>query len=235
MADMNASDAVDRAESVIFDLFHTLTSIEAVMKWGKATHEILGVSRKAWLEQLLKKSRERLIGRLKDPVTMMRTMAHAIDPAIPPEVIREATENRRRRFENALKQIPEASKAVLVRLDAEGKKLGLVSNADAMEIAAWDESPIAGIFDCTVFSCVVGYAKPDREIYEICLRELAVRPRDAVFVGDGGSDELKGAREVGMTTVMMTGVIRKMWPERIEPRLPFADFVIERLDELVAA
>jgi putative hydrolase of the HAD superfamily len=54
-------------------------------------------------------------------------------------------------------------------------------------------------------------------------------------VGDGGSDELKGARDLGMTTVMMTGVIKEMWPERIEPRLPFADFVIEKLDELVTA
>ena len=235
MEDMNASDAVGRAEAVIFDLFHTLTSIEAVTKWGRATHEILGVSKDAWLEQLFEKSRERLTGRLTDPVTMIRTMAHAIDPAIRPEAIHAAVENRRRRFENALKQIPRASEAVLLRLDAGGKKLGLVSNADTMEMAAWDESPIAGIFDCAVFSCVVGYAKPDREIYEICLRELGVKPEDAVFVGDGGSDELKGARDLGMTTVMMTGVIKEMWPERIEPRLPFADFVIEKLDELVTA
>jgi hypothetical protein len=33
----------------------------------------------------------------------------------------------------------------------------------------------------------------------------------------------------------MTGVIKELWPERIAPRLPNADFVIECLDELLAA
>jgi putative hydrolase of the HAD superfamily len=235
MAATRPSDAVDRAVAVLFDLFHTLTSIDMVKTWKRPTHEILGVTKEAWLEQVFGESRDRLIGKVRDPMTMMRAMARAIDESISLEVIEEATRNRARRFHSALTHMPDATRDALAALKAKGKKLGLVSNADAMEIAAWDESPVAGLFDCVAFSCDVGYAKPEPEIYEICLGKLGVRPDEAVFVGDGGSDELKGAKALGLTTVMMTGVIKEMWPERIEPRLPYADFVIEELNELVSA
>jgi putative hydrolase of the HAD superfamily len=235
MGGTKPAQAVDRAGAVLFDLFHTLTSIDAVVKWGRATHEILGITREAWLEQLFDKSRDRFTGKVKDPVTMIEIMAHAVDPSISAEAIRVAAETRMKRFENALTDISGNTRDVLARLRACGKRVGLVSNADAMEVASWDRSPIAGLFDCAVFSCEVGYAKPERQIYEICLGELGVQPADAVFVGDGGSDELKGARALGMTTVMMVGVIRELWPERIEPRLPDADFVIEKLEELLGA
>ncbi len=235
MGTAGPAQAVERAEAVLFDLFHTLTSIEAVKPLGRPTHEILGVSREAWLEQVFGDSRGRLTGKVRDPLTMMRIMAHSIDPAIPDNTIEEATLSRARRFHRALTQMPGATRDTLAGLKARGKKLGLVSNADAMEIAAWGESPVAGFFDCVVFSCDVGYAKPEREIYEVCLGKLGVGPDEAVFVGDGGSDELQGAKAIGLTTVMMVGVIREMWPERIEPRLSYADFVIDRLDELLAA
>jgi putative hydrolase of the HAD superfamily len=233
MADLSLRQVISGADAVLFDLFHTLTSIESVTKWGRPTHEILGVTREAWLEELFENSRDRLIGKVRDPIEMITVMAHALDPEIPHETIREATENRTRRFENALTGIPGTSRDALAKLKADGKKLGLVSNADAMEAAAWDRSPVAGLFDCALFSCDVGYAKPEPEIYEMCLDELEVASSGAVFVGDGGSNELKGARAVGLTTVMMTGVIKELWPERVEPRLPDADFVIEKLNELV--
>jgi putative hydrolase of the HAD superfamily len=233
MHNTGPAQAVDRAEAVLFDLFHTLTSIEAVTTWGEPTHEILGVTREAWLKILFEDSRDRLVGRVRDPLIMIRNMAHALDASIPEDAIREATRNRARRFENALTKMPEASRDALKRLRARGKKLGLVSNADAMEIAAWDRSPIAGLFDSVTFSCDAGYAKPEPEIYRICLGELGVGADRGVFVGDGGSNELRGAREIGLTTVMMTGVIKQMWPERIAPRLHDADFVIESLNELV--
>ena len=77
------------------------------------------------------------------------------------------------------------------------------------------------------------YAKPERQIYELSLHDLQVQPQDSVFIGDGGSGELEGAQAVGLTTVMMTGIIKDLWPDRIEPRKPYADFVIESLTELI--
>ena len=76
--------------------------------------------------------------------------------------------------------------------------------------------------------------KPEKEIYELSLRQLSVSPAESVFVGDGGSNELEGARKAGMTTIMIPGIIRELWPERIAERQRQADVVIVRLAELVA-
>lgn len=111
--------------------------------------------------------------------------------------------------------------------------MALLSNAEVMEVAAWDETEAARLFDATVISCRVGLVKPEPGIYELCLRKLGVTAVEAIFVGDGGSDELQGAREAGMTTVMVTGVIRELWPDRVTARLHQADYVIERLSELL--
>ena len=88
-------------------------------------------------------------------------------------------------------------------------------------------------FDSVVFSCNVGCVKPEPRIYEICMKELDVEPSQCLFVGDGGSRELEDARNLGITTVMITRVISEIWPDKIDERKKYADFVIERLNELV--
>ena len=217
------------AEALIFDLFHTLTRVDPA--WG--TYKLLGVSKETWNEHLLEKSPDRLTGKETDPLTIIQNLAQAIDPTIPHHVIQHATENRIQKFAQALIEIPTETVQFFEQLKSTGKKIGLLSNADVMECAAWYQSPIAQFFDSVLFSCRAGYAKPERQIYELSLHELQVQPQDSVFIGDGGSGELEGAQAVGMTTVMMTGIIKDLWPDRIEPRKPYADFVIESLSQLI--
>ena len=234
MADKCLVSTVAGKKAVIFDLFHTLTSLES--SWGGGTPmtcEMLGVSREAWDEQLHQNSRDRLVGREQDAFQIIAGMARAIDPTVPDERIRVATTNRIARFASALQHIPDETLSVLESLKAHGKRLGLISNADVMEVAAWSQSRISHLFDSTVFSCVAGCAKPEKEIYELSLGELGVSATESVFVGDGGSRELEGARAVGMTVIMIAGVIREQWPDRIAERQRHADFVIERLPELI--
>ncbi len=152
--------------AVVFDLFHTLTAIES--SWGKSlpfTCDMLGVSREVWYEQLQRHSRARLSGEQKDPIRIVSDMARAIDPAITDDTIEAAVANRIRRFEAALLSIPDETMTVLESLRSQGKRLGLISNADCMEVAAWNKSPIAKMFDATVLSCSVGAVKPESEIY----------------------------------------------------------------------
>ena len=231
----SVSGIVSGKQAVVFDLFHTLTAIES--SWGDGlpfTCDMLGVSREDWNAQLNRHSMARLTGEQDDPFTIVSEMARAIDPTITDETIAAAVANRVRRFAASIVDIPAETQEVLRTLKSQGKKLGLISNADVMEVAAWDKSPIAGLFDATVLSCHVGAAKPQREIYEVCLNRLGVTADEAVFVGDGGSSELRGAKAVGMTAVMIVGVIRELWPEKIEQRKPDADFVIEHLSELLS-
>jgi putative hydrolase of the HAD superfamily len=149
------------------------------------------------------------------------------------DAIEQAVKNRIARFESALVGIPSEVRATIERLKSKGKRIGLCSNADVMEMAGWPRSPIAHLFDSTVFSCEAGCMKPEPEIYQKSLSELGAQPSETLFIGDGGSNELQGAKSLGMTTVMITGIIRELWPDRIESRKPFADFVIEKIPELV--
>jgi putative hydrolase of the HAD superfamily len=235
MAITTLAQTVASKKAVIFDLFHTLTALEIVgADHLPPTHTMLGVSQEAWNAQLELHSRDRLVGSKTDAVAIIGEMAHAIQPSITDDVIQAATENRIARFAAAIVGVPEDTREVLRTLKSRGKRVGLISNADVMEVAAWNRCPIAAIFDSTVFSCRAGCAKPEPEIYERSLRELGVRSDEAVFVGDGGSRELEGARRLGIVTVMVTGIIRKLWPERIVERRAFADFVVEHLKELIA-
>ncbi len=228
------SGLVAAKEAVIFDLFHTLTGVVSTMSGGQWTSDVLGVSREAWTEQLLEKSRERLTGEETDPEKIIRKMAHAIDPTIQGEIIDAAVRGRIDMFARALINIPEETRQVLRKIKDQNKKMGLISNADAIEIAEWERSPIAPFFDAVVLSCEEGCVKPEKEIYEICMNRLGVTPEHCVFVGDGGSKELEGARNLGIATIMITGVIKKIWPDRIDERRQYADCVIEQLSELIS-
>ena len=219
---------------IIFDLFHTLTGLESEWSELPVTSEVLGIDRRAWDEILTRKSRWRLAGEQRDPFLILRRLAHEVDPAIGDDRIREAVEIRVQRFRHSLQRIPEANVEMLKRLRRAGLRLGLVSNADAMEVAAWRDCPLSGLFDSEVFSCEVGLVKPEPAIYRKCLDALDVPVGECMFVGDGGSNELVGAKEVGLTTVFVSGVIEKLWPERIPQRIEISDHHIVWAPEIVA-
>lgn len=232
MAGPDLARRVAGAQAVIFDLFFTLTALEGKGSTRPGTSGILQVPVDLWTQQLIDTAEDRFAGKYRDPLDITRRLAHAIDPTIPEDRIRKATEYRLDRFRGALVNVPRVSLATLRELVRRGKRLGLVSNADVVEMAGWPESPLLPHFTSVIFSCEVGCFKPQREIYELSLGQLGLAASDCIFVGDGGSKELMGARRVGLPTVMITGHIRSVIPEKIAERARYADFVIETLDEL---
>ena len=94
-------------------------------------------------------------------------------------------------------------------LKGAGYRIGLITNCAYDEIAAWDSSELAGLVDVPIFSCVEGLIKPDPAIYELACDRLGVDVSAAVFVGDGGNDELCGA--AGLKAIWATWYI-ETWP-----------------------
>jgi putative hydrolase of the HAD superfamily len=234
MKERSPATIVDTRKAVVFDLFHTLVSLRSA--WGDKlprVHEILGVSGEAWRKQLERKLHELYTDGKTDAFSATAEMARAIDPTISNRTIESAVQSIVETFAGALMRVPAESIEVLTLLKAKGKRIGLVSNASVMEVTAWDRSPLAPFFDSVIFSCYAGCVKPDPKIYEMCLGDLGVVPAECVFVGDGGSEELEGARDLGMTAIMIAGFIREVFPRMIEERRKHADFMIEHLDELL--
>jgi putative hydrolase of the HAD superfamily len=230
---MQMNPLLSGKRAVIFDLFHTLIEVKPEAGNGRYTPDILGIDRKVWNEVLWNDTHDRVVGIDRDPTSIIRKVAHRIDPTIPEHLIVEATQSRLKRFEKALEEADPRTVQTLGALRQRGFKVGLISNADVTEVSAWPRSPLAPHFDSVVFSCDVGLKKPDAAIYEHSLSELGVTAADAVFVGDGGSDELRGAQSVGLTTVMMCGIIGKTDPQLLEMRRRFADHEVHDVAELL--
>lgn len=73
--------------------------------------------------------------------------------------------------------------------------------------------------------------KPDLRIYEYALNRLDVKAEESLFVGDGGSNELAGAKRAGMISVF-TEYLNKKENKMREILLKDADFYIQEFDEL---
>jgi len=102
------------------------------------------------------------------------------------------------------RQLAAHTHALLEALRARGLKLGLVSNAfDPGWLLHRDleQMGLAERLDFSVFSSEVGKRKPHPAIFERALEALDVTPENTVFVGDRLYEDVRGAGELGMTTV----------------------------------
>lgn len=216
-------------EAICFDLFHTLVDVgQAPATPGRYTADILGLDREAWNAACFSDAHE--IRQRTDHHEVVRVLAHSLDPAIPLDLIRQAADERKSRFDHTLLHIDPVVLDTLRRLRRRGLKLALVSNASTGEIDSWPRSPLAALFDTALFSCECGHAKPLPAIYELALQRLGSDAHRTLFVGDGGSNEHAGAARAGLLPVMLTRYIRDRYPPaRLDER---AQHVVARLHEL---
>jgi putative hydrolase of the HAD superfamily len=228
-----------RPKAVLFDLFHTLVSLpKPGGEFGLAMADALGIphaydeiQRRYHEDDVLDRCR----GRVRDPIEIMRAIAHGLDPSISDDAIATAVDGRRRRIEHGLVAIEPGILGALDRLRAAGIRTALVSDAGFDDVECWDRSPLRARLDAIAFSYELGVRKPDARIYQHALDALGVAPRDALFVGDGGSDEHRGARAVGMQTVLVTRLIALWRPELVTDRRPHADWEFEDVPAFVDA
>ncbi len=84
------------------------------------------------------------------------------------------------------------------RIRARGLATAVITNNWLSEDDGAGE--LRALFDVYIESAVVGLRKPDPRIFALACRELAITPREAVFLDDIGTN-LKAARGLGMTTI----------------------------------
>jgi putative hydrolase of the HAD superfamily len=109
-------------------------------------------------------------------------------------------------------------------------KLGIVS--DSQVDHAYPELRMLGIhgfFDSIVVSAEFGYRKPDVRLFGECLRRLGVRPDESVYIGNDTFRDIKGAKDAGMTGVLIMTKYGKKDRDVATP-----DYTIERIDQINA-
>ena len=91
----------------------------------------------------------------------------------------------------------------LIELKQRGLSLNVITNGRSVK--QWEKILRLGLeafFDHVVISEKVGHSKPGQEIYRIALNLARCEPEEALFV-DNSPECVRGAKEVGMHTVLM--------------------------------
>lgn len=93
---------------------------------------------------------------------------------------------------------------VLKEMKSAGYTLGIVSNAQKVFTA--NEMRMLGLpqyFKHMVFSSRYGIVKPDRRLFIIACAMLDIPPENTVYIGDNPHNDVKGAKEIGMTSILV--------------------------------
>ena len=103
------------------------------------------------------------------------------------------------------RQMGAQTHALLDSLRDRGLATGLVSNAFDPGWLLHGDLARMGLgdrLDAAVFSSEIGKRKPHPAIFEAVLSRLDVAPENALFVGDRRYEDVRGAKELGMKTVL---------------------------------
>ncbi len=85
-------------------------------------------------------------------------------------------------------------------------KLGVISNVSSHDVALeiMKKVRIFNYFDRVITSAQTGIRKPDPGIFLYALRQFGLKPEETVHVGDSEVHDVRGAKSVGITTVLVT-------------------------------
>jgi putative hydrolase of the HAD superfamily len=197
-----------RYRAVIFDLWQTLVPwpTESAREFYAQLAETWGADPETFHEVWVRRRREREIGPIEPHLRSI-----AAELALTGDVDTVMTMRRDWTLESLVPR--EDAVPTLVELRRRGHKLGMISACSQDVPDVWERTSFGALFDSSVFSCSVGFSKPDPRIYAVASEELRVEVGDCLFVGDGANDELPGAERAGMTAVQLRAPGERLTPE----------------------
>jgi putative hydrolase of the HAD superfamily len=188
--------------AVVFDFFGTLTTAVRRGPRHAVIARQLGCEPDAFFAELDRTFYLRAAGGYGQPIDALRRVAYAAGgrPTLAELAYAVASRVDAVRADTVLR--PDAV-SVLSVLRRRGMPVIVVSDC-------WYELPafaprlaIAPYLEGCVYSVEVGHCKPHPAMYLEACRQLRLDPDECLYVGDGGSRELSGAREVGMATIRL--------------------------------
>jgi putative hydrolase of the HAD superfamily len=192
--------------AVIFDYFGTLTVATPAATRRAGTARVaaaLGVPSDILFEATTSTFTERSTGRCGD---MLATMAWLADRCghRPDAAQLESACGVRFEIEcGYARMLRDDALVTLQALREEGLRIGVVSDCTHELRDIWDHLPLAPLVDAVAFSITMGERKPHASLYLSVCDRLGIDPPEAIYLGDGGSNELTGARHVGMSAVRL--------------------------------
>lgn len=145
---------------------------------------------------------ERDTGILGDPAENIRHVGKTLGIKMDESLIVKAVAGRELRLKAAMTPRPDTVQT-LKAIKQKGYKIGLISNISPPVPRLWPETPMAEFIESPIFSCAVGFMKPDQRIFKMACGQLDVSPLDCFYIGDGDSNELQAATALGMKAALI--------------------------------
>lgn len=187
-------------QAVIFDMYETLvTQFSGPLYYGTQIARDLGLVPEEFLPGWRATETDRATGKLTFEAVIERLMKeHGIYSA---EKYQQVVEKRIAIQADCFSRLHPQILPMLSGLKERGVKIGLITNCFSEEAKLIRESALFRYFDAPCLSYELGVRKPDPGIFRMCLDELGIPAENCLYVGDGGSQELEAAREMGMQAV----------------------------------
>ena len=186
-------------KAIFFDLYETL-----ITEWNngtkKATNSIklLGIPEDKFKEEWNNRVDRRMDGTFENYQSVLIDILQSQQKTCENGILERMVNERIKAKSIPFEQIDDSIIKVLHSILDLEIKIGLISNCTPEEVVAWETSRLAEFFDDVVFSFQAKCSKPNPDIYLKACKNLKVKPKEALFIGDGGSNELQGATNVGM-------------------------------------
>ena len=188
-------------KAVVFDLFETLMTEWGHKKYTK--NEMcadLGVERAEFDVFWDEKEQDRYIGSMSFEDSILYVCEKCgknVDTSTISDIIDKRIKTKSVCFEYVYPEVFQ----LLKTLREMGVQTAIISNCSSEEVNVLKESEIYKYFDEVILSYEVHMKKPDSCIYEEASKRSGVCLEECIFVGDGGSNELVGAKNVGMKAI----------------------------------
>lgn len=216
--------------AIVFDLYGTLIHEAPVEHCYPTLAATIGVSLAEYTAARQKTVDDAIAGRLSSAEARAAAILSELGRPDRDGLARKLAEIERSLRWPSVQSYP-ATLPTLRALRERGFRLGLVSDCThLMGRPIPERLGLLPLLDAVALSCEVGHAKPSPVIYRTATEALGVLPEECLYVGDGGSDELNGARALGMTTARIDQegcFARNGYPSS-------ADYVIVGLHEVLA-
>ncbi len=192
-------------KAVIFDFFGTLVpnfSFKEHTAVLRKMAKTVGAPVDPFVNQWLATYDQRAKGFFKTIESNIKAICSGYNLSPSDTACSKAAELRFNYEQEQIKPRPSAL-ATLKALRNHGYKLGLISDCSSELPIIWKETVFSPLFDCTLFSSLIGIRKPDPLIYLQAAKQLNVQCSACLYIGDGGSQELSGAAAVGMHPLLL--------------------------------
>ncbi len=178
---------------ILFDLWGTLARISNSNDLVQEAKSVLGANRygelfKQFVEwHLVNKTQEQFLTDLDKKISIDKREVEIIKNFLAPH-----------RYE----LYPETNES-LTALKKLEIKLVLVTNSPPTSKIAFAKLDLSKFFDKTVFSCDIGFMKPNKAIFEYAIKDFAVNPDEVLMVGDSLDKDINGALNAGLNAILL--------------------------------